>query len=153
MPLAKVDRPRRHQDAHRARRDHHERAFTTRSIAASHPISAPHSARTTIPAVLIVIDGSADRFAASGFCGAIMTGTNTAASSAASANWQFRAALRQAKSFRRGWRNDLIYLFVNGWLTKLGFIGHRGRDDRLNMVGPPSCPGRYSRSALLAPDR
>jgi len=78
MPLAKVDLPRRHQDAHRARRDHHERAFTTRSIAASHPISALRSARTTIPAVSIVIDGSADRFAASGFCGAIMTGTNTA---------------------------------------------------------------------------
>jgi sterol desaturase/sphingolipid hydroxylase (fatty acid hydroxylase superfamily) len=24
--------------------------------------------------------------------------------------------------FRRGWRNDLIYLFVNGWLTKLGIL-------------------------------
>jgi hypothetical protein len=24
--------------------------------------------------------------------------------------------------FRRGWWNDVIYLFVNGWLTKLGIL-------------------------------
>ena len=50
-------------------------------------------ARTTIPAVSIVIEG----VVATGFCAAIMTGTNTAASSAGSASWPRRAALRQAK--------------------------------------------------------
>ena len=47
----------------------------------------------TIPAVSIVIEG----VVATGFCAAIMTGTNTAASSAGSASWPRRAALRQAK--------------------------------------------------------
>ena len=50
-------------------------------------------ARTTIPAVSIVIEG----VVATGFCAAIMTGTNTAASSAGNASWPRRAALRQAK--------------------------------------------------------
>ena len=48
---------------------------------------------TTIPAVSIVIEG----VVATGFCAAIMTGTNTAASSAGSASWPRRAALRQAR--------------------------------------------------------
>ena len=60
--LAKVDRPRRHQDAQRARRDDHERPFTTCGTTVSHPTSAPHSARTTIPAVSIVIEGVREEF-------------------------------------------------------------------------------------------
>src|SRR5262249_56857841 len=95
--LAKVDRAGRNQDAHRTRRDDHERPFATRSTAASHPTSTPHSARTTIPAVSIVIEG----VVATGFCAAIMTGTNTAASSAGSASWPRRAAFRHAKRCRR----------------------------------------------------
>jgi hypothetical protein len=47
-----VDRPRRHQDAHCTRRDDHARAFITRSTAASHPTSTPHS--TQVLAVLKV---------------------------------------------------------------------------------------------------
>ena len=26
------------------------------------------------------------------------------------------------RTFRRGWWNDVIYLFVNGWLIKLGLL-------------------------------
>ena len=56
--------------------------------------------------------------------------------------------------FRRGCWNDVIYLFMNGWLIKPGIL--------LIIVGvmvvsrwlvPPSCAGRYGRSALLDPDR
>jgi hypothetical protein len=81
-------------DAHRAPRDDHQRPFTTRSTAASHPTSTPHSARTTIPAVSIVIED----VVATGFCAAIMTGTNTAASSAGTAPARRAAGVGHAGS-------------------------------------------------------
>ena len=56
--------------------------------------------------------------------------------------------------FRRGWWNDVIYLFINGWLIKLGIlIIIVGRDGRLCIVGPVTGAGRRRRSAVLAPDR
>src|SRR5262249_57477474 len=66
--LAKVDRSRRHQDAHRARRDDHERPFATRGTAASHPTSTPHSTPTTTPAPPTAIEG----VVATGYCAATM---------------------------------------------------------------------------------
>ena len=75
-------------------------------------------ARTTIPAVSIVIES----VVATGFCAAIMTGTNTVASSAGSASWPRRLApgkemlradlmpgchLRHDRARRKRFRDDL----------------------------------------------
>jgi len=60
--------------------------------------STPHSTRTTTPAISIVIDGSADRFATSAFCGAIMTGNEHGRLVRRQRQLaRFRAALRQGK--------------------------------------------------------
>jgi hypothetical protein len=89
----------------------------------------PHSTRTTIPAVSIVIEG----VVATGFWAAIMTGMNTAAASTGSASWPCRAALRQGKEMLRADLMPACHLRHDRARRK------RFRDDPpLARVTPPS---------------